>query len=164
MLNLPPVIMNNHAKGHLSPVIMNNHAKGHLSPVIMNNHAKGHLLTPGDQFFQGQPRLLTAALITVWIENFSIYFSSSVQFKMVYMHLGKPICTQPHPSEVSPKLPLKQFQCSSDRQWPFLILSRLSSTSSFHTSHFQVINCMMSLDLYPRLLTPFIFKTDNTFY
>ena len=135
MLNLSPVIMNNHAKGHLSPVIMNNHAKGHLSPVIMNNHAKGHLLTPGDQFFQGQPRLLTAALITVWIENFSIYFSSSVQFKMVYMHLGKPICTQPHPSEVSPKLPLKQFQCSSDRQWPFLILSRLFSTSSFHTSH-----------------------------
>ena len=49
-----------------------------LSPVIMNDHAKGHLLTPGDQFFQGQPRLLTAALITVWIENFLIYFSSSV--------------------------------------------------------------------------------------
>ena len=47
-----------------------------------------------------------------------------VQFKTVSMHLIKLICAPPHLSEVSPALPLKQFQYSSDWWWPSLILSR----------------------------------------
>ena len=39
---------------------------------------------------------------------------SSVQFRMVSMRLEKPICAPPCLSEVSPMLPLKWFQCSSD--------------------------------------------------
>ena len=40
------------------------------------------------------------------------------------MHSEKPmICTPPRLSEVSPTLPLKWFQCSSDWQWPSIILS-----------------------------------------
>ena len=39
---------------------------------------------------------------------------SSVQFKMVSMRSEKPMCAPPRLSEVSPTLPLKQFQCSSD--------------------------------------------------
>ena len=35
-------------------------------------------------------------------------------FRMVFILLEKPICTPPHLSEVSPTLPLKQFQCWSD--------------------------------------------------
>ena len=35
----------------------------------------------------------------------------SVQFKMVSMRSEKPICARPRLSEVSPKLPLKRFQC-----------------------------------------------------
>ena len=39
----------------------------------------------------------------------------SVQFKVVFMCLEKRIlCTPTHLSEVSPTLPLKLFQCSSD--------------------------------------------------
>ena len=48
---------------------------------------------------------------------------TSVQFKMVSMHSEKPICAPPHLSEVSPALPLKRFQCSSDCWWPSLVLS-----------------------------------------
>ena len=51
------------------------------------------------------------------------YFSS-VQFKMVSMSSEKPICAPPSLSEVSPMLPLKRFQCSSDWRWPSLVLSR----------------------------------------
>ena len=39
------------------------------------------------------------------------------------MRSEKPICAPPHFSEVSPTLPLKQFQCSSDRRWPSRDLS-----------------------------------------
>ena len=41
---------------------------------------------------------------------------SSVQFKTIFMRSEKPIklCASPRLSEVSPTLPLKQFQCSSD--------------------------------------------------
>ena len=50
--------------------------------------------------------------------------TGSVQFKMVFMRSEKPICVPPLLSEVSPTLPLKQFQCSSDWRWPSLVLSR----------------------------------------
>ena len=38
----------------------------------------------------------------------------SVHFRMISMRLEKPICAPPRLSEVSPTLPLKRFQCSSD--------------------------------------------------
>ena len=47
--------------------------------------------------------------------------SSSVQ-DAIYA-LGK-ACAPPRLSEVSPALPLKRFQCSSDWRWPSLVLSR----------------------------------------
>ena len=53
----------------------------------------------------------------------SVQFSS-VHSKMVSMRSGKSICAPPRLSKVSPKLPLKQFQCSSDWRWPSLVLSR----------------------------------------
>ena len=50
-----------------------------------------------------------------------------VQFKMVSMHLENPICAAPpHLSEVSPTLPLTQFQ------WPSLILSRKIACTLFY--------------------------------
>ena len=39
---------------------------------------------------------------------------NSVQFKMVSMRSEKPVCAPPSLSEVSPTLPLKRFQFSSD--------------------------------------------------
>ena len=39
---------------------------------------------------------------------------SSVQLKMVSMRSEKSICALPRLSQVSPALPLKQFQCSSE--------------------------------------------------
>ena len=42
--------------------------------------------------------------------QFSSVQFSSVQFKMVSMRSGKPICSPPRLSGVSPVLPLKQFQ------------------------------------------------------
>ena len=47
-------------------------------------------------------------------EPFVLVQFNSVQFKMVPKRSGKPICTPPHLSEVSPMLLLKQFQCWSD--------------------------------------------------
>ena len=47
-------------------------------------------------------------------------FSTIVQFKMVSMHLEKPVCT-PSRMWVFPTLPLKWF-CLSDWQWPPPIL------------------------------------------
>ena len=68
-----------------------------------------------------------------------------VQFKMVSMCLEKPICTPPCLSEVSPALPLKRFQCSSDYDGPLSSFQgRSSSASSFHISLLQVINGVMS--------------------
>ena len=43
---------------------------------------------------------------------------------MVSMCSEKPICAPPHHSEVSPTLPLKWFQCSSDLRWLSLVLPR----------------------------------------
>ena len=56
-----------------------------------------------------------------WVLPFCAQFSS-VQ-DGIYA-LKKPICAPPHLPEVSPTLPLKQFQCSSDWQWPSLVFWR----------------------------------------
>ena len=60
---------------------------------------------------------------------------------MVSICLKKPISVLPHPSEVSPVLLLKRFQCLSDWQWPCLLLSRkiISSASSFHAPLLQAV-------------------------
>ena len=70
-----------------------------LSPVIMNNHAKGHLLTSGDHFFQGQPRSLTAVLITVWIENFLIYFQVQFSLRWYLYAWESPYANNPIPQK-----------------------------------------------------------------
>ena len=50
---------------------------------------------------------------------------------------GKPICSPPHFSEVSPVLPLKHFQCWTDWWWLFLVLS------------VKVVKCFLFLCLSP---------------
>ena len=52
------------------------------------------------------------------------------------------------PSEVSPSMPLKQFQCHSERHWPVSSLwGGSSSASSFHASFLQAVDGVMSLAL-----------------
>ena len=46
------------------------------------------------------------------------------------MRWEKPICVPPRLSEVSPSLPLKQFQCSSDGRWPLSSFQGRSSSAS----------------------------------
>ena len=50
----------------------------------------------------------------------------TVQFNVVSVRLEKPICAPPRLSEVSPTLPLKRFQCSSDWRWPWLMDDEVS--------------------------------------
>ena len=57
----------------------------------------------------------------------------SLQFKMVCVRSEKPICAPLRPTEVSPTLPLKQFQCSFDGRWPSLVHQGRSSSASFFT-------------------------------
>ena len=59
--------------------------------------------------------LWTFVLLVLWL-----HYIHTVLFKMVVILSEKPICTPPCLSEVSPLLPLKQFQCSSDWRWPSL--------------------------------------------
>ena len=54
----------------------------------------------------------------------SAFEFSSVQFKMVFMRSEMPICALPSLPEFTSASPLKRFQCSSDRRWPSLVLSR----------------------------------------
>ena len=77
----------------------------------------GHTTCQPPQFFSlPQTRLVPQLLTALW--------PSSVQFKMVSMRSEKLICAPPRHSEISPMLPLKHFQCSSNWRWPFLVLSR----------------------------------------
>ena len=55
------------------------------------------------------------------------------EFRMVFMRSENPIRTPPCLLEVSATLPLKQFQCSSDWQWPSLVLS------------VKIVECFLSL-------------------
>ena len=50
---------------------------------------------------------------------------NSVQFQEVSMPSEMPICAPTHLSEISPALPSKQFQCSSEWKWPSLVLPML---------------------------------------
>ena len=75
--------------------------------------------------------------------------------KMVSMRSEKPICAPSCLSEVSPTLPLKRFQYSSDWRWalsrPFQ--GRSSSASTFHASLLQAIDGVMSLALCPQVVS-----------
>ena len=56
-------------------------------------------------------------------------------------------------SEVYPTMLLKRFQCSSDWRWPYLVLSKkTSSASSFHASLLKAIDSVMSLALCPQVV------------
>ena len=75
----------------------------------------------------------------------------SVQFKIECTCSVKPIRARYHLStQVSPALPLKQFQCSSDWPCPFLVLSREcvvrfhSLQPSFHTTDGVTSFCFLS--------------------
>ena len=49
---------------------------------------------------------------------------------------------------------LKRFQCSSDCRWPYLVSpGRSSSASSFHDSLLRAIDGVMSLALYPQVVS-----------
>ena len=84
----------------------------------------------------------------------SVQFSS-VQFKMVSMLSGKPICAPSRLSGVSPVLPLKQFQCwSVIDDGPFSSSKgRSLSASSLYVSLLQTIDdAKMSLALSPQVV------------
>ena len=74
---------------------------------------------------------------------------------MVSKRSEKPICAPPRLSEVSPTLPLKRLQCSSDSDGgplsPFQGWS--SSASSFNGSLLQTIDGVMSLTLCPPVVS-----------
>ena len=55
----------------------------------------------------------------------------SLQFKMVCVRSEKPICAPLRPTEGSPTLPLKQFQCSLDGRRSSLVHQGRSSSASF---------------------------------
>ena len=64
------------------------------------------------------------------------------------MRSKKPICAPPSLSEISPTLPLKRFQCSSDEDGPLSSFQgRSSNASSFNASLLQAIDGVMSLAL-----------------
>ena len=89
-----------------------------------------------------------------------------VQFIMVFMRSEKPRCTSPSLSVVSSTLPLKQFQRSSDWQWPFLILSRkIVKHFLFLYPIFQAISGVMSLGLCLQIVSqaPQHFRSSLTF-
>jgi len=83
--------------------------------------------------------------LTDFIAVFRLF--SSVQFKMVSKRSEKPIIIR---SEVSPTLPLKRFQCSSDSDD-----GPLSSFQgwSFNGSLLQTIDGVMSLALCPPVMS-----------
>ena len=72
--------------------------------------------------------------------------AGSVQFKMVCVRWGKPICAPLRLSEVSPTLPWKRFQCLTTA-----LLSSFQgrSSSSFHACFLQAIDGVMPLALCP---------------
>ena len=84
---------------------------------------------------------------------------------MVYMRSEKPICTPSRLSEVSPTLPLKQFQCSSDWRWLSVVLSRKVVQRFLFPclSLLQAIDGVMSLALCPHVVSqaPQHFKSSE---
>ena len=95
------------------------------------------------QWFERHCTFLALPNIPTWV-------FSSVQFTMVSMHSVKSICTPLRPSELSPTLPFKRFQCLSDNGLLSSFQGRSSSASSFHASLLQAIDGVMSLVLCPQ--------------
>ena len=62
-----------------------------------------------------QPTSAVVGITVFCAHHWKSQFSS---FQDVIYALRKPICAPPRLSEVSPTLPLKRFQCSSDWRWP----------------------------------------------
>ena len=68
--------------------------------------------------------VVVVLMVVVVVEIIIMMMISSVHFKMVSMRLENPICAPLRLSEVSPTLPLKRFQCLSDKRRRSLVLSR----------------------------------------
>ena len=80
---------------------------------------------------------------------------SPVQIRMVSVRSEKPICALPPLlSDVSPKLPVKQFQCSCDWLCPFLVFWR-KFVKRFLSPRLSPpdINGVMTLALYPQVVS-----------
>ena len=79
---------------------------------------------------------------------------SSVLFKVIIVHAGERpiICAPPHLSQVLGVLPLRCFQCWSDRWWPFVLSKKIIALAhpSFCTSLLQAIDGVMSWLCVPR--------------
>ena len=144
--NAKPIEMsaNAHAEIVTSKIHKNLHEDGSKKKV----HADKMSLTHVTSFFVWATNRLTSKTCDNWHHLYStgksispfacrpslhcqstqpqhIYPSaSSVQYKMVSMRSENPICAPPRLSDVSPTLPSKWFQCSSDWRWPSLVLSR----------------------------------------
>ena len=71
----------------------------------------GETSRPQDLVPLTPPRAVLCCVVRACVPTIQF---SSVQFKMVPIRSGRPICAPPRLSEVSPMLPLKQFQCWSD--------------------------------------------------
>ena len=79
--------------------------------------------------------------------------SMSVQFKMVSMCREKPIYALPRLPDVSPTLPLKQFQCLIDDGPLSSFEGRSSNAFSFHASLLQAIDGVISVALRPQVMS-----------
>ena len=76
------------------------------------------------------------------------FTDSNSSVRMVSVLSEKPICSPSRLPEVSPTLPLKQFQCTSDWRCPLSFFQRKSSSAcSFYASLLQAIDDEMSLVL-----------------
>ena len=128
---------------------LHTHAQTHTHPNILNTHTNTHTHTHTHklQWFQTYLDYFNSTrharfAVVAWMQAIVLHQNpcrsitslpvfalqhldiSTDQFKMVSMCSEKPICALPRLSEVSPTLPLKQFQCSPDWRWPSVVLSR----------------------------------------
>ena len=114
-------------------------------PEGLNGHHKEY----SQRIFMRSPRepRSKAKLRSV---GYGAFRFSSAQFKILSTRSGKCICAQLRFSEVFPVLVLKEFHCSSDWRWLFLVLSRkvvASSASSSCACLLPAIDGEMGLDL-----------------
>ena len=71
-------------------------------------------LSPGALHFRYVSAVSDGSVQVGVCMRFQCRSGRAVQFQMLSMRSGKPICAPPLLSETSPTSPLKQFQCSSD--------------------------------------------------
>ena len=72
------------------------------------------------------------------------------------------LCTPPRLSEVSPTSPTKLFQCSSDRRWPTLVLSRKIARTQLLRMPTNFIGSLSALLLSVKIQAPFLLSLPHT--